>query len=384
MLRRAARHPTWAARSSFEDPGRALLGRAGITVGGTAPFDTVVHDERVFARVLRDGSLGLGEAYVDGWWDSPAVDQTLSRILGARLAEHLGKSWRETAGVLAARIVNLQSRRRAPQVAERHYDIGNDMYRAMLDRRLVYTCGYWKRASDLEEAQEAKLNLICRKLRLEAGMRLLDLGCGFGGLAKYAAENYDVRVTGITLSRQQLELGRELCAELPVDLRLQDYRDACGIYDRVVSVGILEHVGPRNYRTHMEVVDRCLAPGGISLFHTITNPLSETVGDPWITRYIFPNASPPSVAQLARAMEGRFLIDDLHAFGSDYDRTLMAWYRNFVSAWPKLKESYSERFYRTWTYYLLMCAAAFRTRAFDLVQAVMTRPDTPHPDCRLT
>jgi cyclopropane-fatty-acyl-phospholipid synthase len=269
-------------------------------------------------------------------------------------------------------------------VAERHYDIGNDLYRAMLDRRLVYTCGYWKRASDLEEAQEAKLDLICRKLRLEAGMRLLDLGCGFGGLAKYAAENYDIRVTGITLSRQQLELGRELCAELPVDLRLQDYRDACGIYDRVVSVGVLEHVGPRNYRTYMEVVDRCLAPGGISLFHTITNPLSETVGDPWITRYIFPNASPPSVAQLARAMEGRFLIDDLHAFGSDYDRTLMAWYRNFVRAWPKLKESYSERFYRTWTYYLLMCAAAFRTRAFDLVQAVMTRPDTPHPDCRVT
>jgi cyclopropane-fatty-acyl-phospholipid synthase len=226
MLRRAARHATWAARSSFEDLGRALLGRAGITVGGTAPFDIVVHDERVFARVLRDGSLGLGEAYVDGWWDSPAVDQTLSRILGARLAEHLGKSWRETVGVLAARIVNLQSRRRAPQVAERHYDIGNDLYRAMLDRRLVYTSGYWKRATDLEEAQEAKLDLICRKLRLEAGMRLLDLGCGFGGLAKYAAENYDVRVTGITLSRQQLELGRELCAELPVDLCLQDYRDA--------------------------------------------------------------------------------------------------------------------------------------------------------------
>jgi cyclopropane-fatty-acyl-phospholipid synthase len=384
MLKSAARHAPLAGRVSFEKLGRALLEQAGVAVGGRAPWDIVIHDKRVYARVIRDGGLGLGEAYVDGWWDSPAVDQTLSRILGARLAKQTGKTWREIAGPLAARVVNLQSRRRAPQVAEKHYDIGNDLYRAMLDRRLVYTCGYWKQAKDLEEAQEAKLDLICRKLRLEAGMRLLDLGCGFGGLARYAAEKHGARVTGLTLSREQLELGRELCAGLPVELRLQDYRDACGTYDRVVSVGILEHVGVRNYRTYMKVVDRCLAPRGISLFHTIANPVSQIVGDAWITRYVFPNTSPPSVAQLARAMEGRFLLDDLHAFGSDYDRTLMAWYRNFVSAWPTLKVNYTERFYRTWTYYLLMCAAAFRTRAFQLFQGVMTRPGTPQPDCRIS
>jgi len=369
-------------QSSPERLGRALLELAGITVGGSAPHDIVVHDRRVYARVLRDGSLGLGEAYLEGWWDSPCVDETLARILAAGLAERVGTSWRAVVGVLAARIVNLQSRRRAPQVAKQHYDIGNDLYQAMLDRRLVYTCGYWRQARDLDEAQEAKLDLICRKLRLDPGMRLLDLGCGFGGLGKYAAEKYGVRVTGLTLSRQQLELGRKLCAGLPVELHLQDYRDATGTYDRVVSVGILEHVGVRNHRTYMAVVDRCLAPGGISLFHTVTNPISDISGDPWVTRYIFPNHTAPSIAQLARAMEGFFLLDDLHAIGSDYDRTLMAWHRNFVRAWPRLKANYSERFYRMWTYYLLMCAAAFRTRSFQLFQAVMTRRDTPQPDCR--
>jgi cyclopropane-fatty-acyl-phospholipid synthase len=254
----------------------------------------------------------------------------------------------------------------------------------MLDRRLVYTCGYWNETQELDRAQEAKLDLVCRKLGLEAGMRLLDLGCGFGGLAKYAAQKYGVRVTGLTLSNQQLELGRELCVGLPVELRLQDYRDASGTYDRVVSVGILEHVGPRNYWNYMKVVDQCLAPGGISLFHTIVNPRSQSVGDPWINRYVFPNSSVPSIAQLAQAIEGLFLFDDLHAFGEDYDLTLMAWYRNFVRAWPQLKASYSERFRRIWTYYLLMCAAVFRTRQAQLFQAVISRADTRHPDCRLT
>lgn len=384
MLTRAvsARRAHWASRCSSERLGRSLLAQAGIEVGGGSPQDIAVHDTRVYSRVIRNGSLGLGGAYVDGWWDSAAVDETLACIMRARLSEQIGRNWRQVASVLAARIMNLQSRRRALHVIERHYNTGNDLYRAMLDRRMVYTCAYWNGARNLDEAQEAKLDLVCRKLGLDTGMRLLDLGCGFGGLAKYAAERYGARVTGLTLSRQQLELGRELCAGLPVDLQLRDYRDAIGTYDRVVSVGMLEHVGVRNYRTYMSVVSRCLARGGVSLLHTVGNPLSETVGDPWITRYVFPNASPPSVAQLTAAMEGLFVMDDLHSFGSDYDRTLMAWYGNFVNAWPELKVSYNERFYRMWTYYLLMCAAAFRTRSFQLFQVVMTRPDTPQPDCR--
>lgn len=384
MLQSAApaRRTHWAGLANSESLGRALLEKAGIEVGGAAPHDIIVHDKRFYARVIADGSLGLGEAYVEGWWDSTAVHETIARVLGARLPEQIGKNWKYAMSVLVAKAVNLQSRRRASHVAEHHYDIGNDLYRAMLDRRLVYSCGYWNGAENLDQAQEAKLDLVCRKLGLDTGMRVLDLGCGFGGFASYAAEKYGAHVTGLTMSGQQVKLARELCAGLPVEIRLQDYRDASGTYDRVVSIGILEHVGPRNYRTYMKVVDRCLANGGISLIHTIGSPRSRTVGDPWVTRYIFPNSGLPSVAQLARAMEGLFILEDLHAFGPHYDPTLMAWHGNFLNAWPELKANYSERFYRMWTYYLLMSAAAFRTRYVQLFQAVMTHPNTSQPNCR--
>lgn len=361
---------------------RELLEKAGIEIGGGALHDIVVNDRRFFIRVARDGALGLGESYVDGWWDSPAVDEMITRIHRANLPDRIRKNWKYMASLLKARVLNLQSRKRSFQVGEHHYDIGNDLYRAMLDKRMVYTCGYWRDAKSLDEAQEAKLDLVCRKLGLSEGMRVLDLGCGWGSFAKYAAENYGIEVTGYSVSKEQIAMGRELCAGLPVDLRLDDYRNAQGCYDRVVSLGIMEHVGYKNYRTYMEVVDRCLAPGGISLIHTIGSPTSESISDPWTQKYIFPNGQLPSVAQLARAMEGLFTFEDLHAFGPHYDPTLMAWYRNFTAAWPALKSRYGDRFYRMWTYYLLMSAAAFRARYIHLFQIVMTRPDTPQPDCR--
>jgi cyclopropane-fatty-acyl-phospholipid synthase len=253
----------------------------------------------------------------------------------------------------------------------------------MLDKRMVYTCGYWRDATNLDDAQEAKLDLVCRKLGLREGMRVLELGCGWGSFAKYAAEKYGVSVTGYTVSREQIALGRDTCAGLPVELRLDDYRNARGTYDRVLSIGIMEHVGPKNYRTYLEVVDRCLGPGGVSLIHTIASPVSGTVPDPWTVKYIFPNGSLPSISELAQAMDGLFTIQDLHAFGPYYDPTLMAWHRNFTAAWPTLKAQYDERFYRIWTYYLLMCAAAFRARYAHLFQIVITRPDTSPPDCRV-
>jgi cyclopropane-fatty-acyl-phospholipid synthase len=213
-------------------------------------------------------------------------------------------------------------------------------------------------------------------------MRVLELGCGWGSFAKFAAERYGVHVTGYSVSREQIELGREMCAGLPVDLRLADYREARGRFDRVLSIGIMEHVGHKNYRTYMRVVDRCLAPGGVALIHTIAGTTSTPAPDPWSRKYIFPNGELPSVAQLARAMEGIFIVDDMHGFGPDYDPTLMAWHRNFTAAWPALRARYGERFYRLWTYYLLMSAAAFRARHIHLVQMVMSRKDTPVPDCR--
>lgn len=354
---------------------RSLLARAGVEIGGRAPHDIVVNDRRFFERVARDGALGLGTAYVDGWWDSPAVDEMITRLHLARLPDCVRRNWRYLASAIRLRLFNLQSPARAFQVAERHYDVGNDLYRAMLDRRMVYTCAYWAGARTLDEAQEAKLDLVCRKLDLRPGMRVLDLGCGWGGFAKYAAERYGVDVTGLSVSREQIALGRELCAGLPVDLRVDDYRNARGAFDCVVSIGLMEHVGRKNYRRYMAVVDRCLKRGGVALVHTIASQTSDGIPDQWTERHIFPNSELPSVAKLAAAMEGRFRLDDLHTFGPDYDPTLMAWYRNFVAAWPSLASRYGERFFRMWTYYLLMSAAAFRARYIDVLQIVLTRRD---------
>ncbi len=363
---------------------RELLAIAGIAVNGDQPYDIQVHNPAFYNRVLRDGALGLGESYMDGWWDCEALDQFFDRVLRAHLDEQVKGSWKLKWHLLRSKLFNLQKPSRAKQVGERHYDIGNDLYTAMLDKRLNYTCAYWKNAKNLDEAQEAKLELICKKIGLEPGMTVLELGCGWGSFAKYAAEKYGVHVTGLNISKRQIELGRELCKGLPVELKLQDYREATGKYDRVISIGIMEHVGYKNYRTYMEVVDRTLKDDGIAFFHTIGGNVSVTTANAWTTKYIFPNGMIPSIAQLAKAMEGLFVVEDWHNFGPDYDKTLMAWYHNFEAAWPRLKDKYGERFYRMWRYYLLSSAAGFRSRENQLWQVVMTKPGREQPNCRFS
>jgi len=358
---------------------RELLDSAGVTVGGDRPWDIQIHDDRFYGRVLRDGTLGVGESYVDGWWDSPALDQTIDRFLRARLREAMRESWLLLAHVVRARVMNLQSIARAFGNGQHHYDLGNDLYEAMLDRRMLYTCAYWNAAHTLDVAQEAKLELVCRKLGLRAGMHVLDLGCGWGGFAAFAAERYGVHVVGYTVSREQVRWASDRYAGLPIEIRLDDYRNAAGSFDAVVSIGLMEHVGPKNYRGYMELVDRCLAPGGIAFIHTIGGSEPSTHLEPWFDRYIFPNAVLPALSQLVAAMEGLFVPEDVHNLGEDYDRTLMAWWHNFDAAWPALRERYGEPFHRKWKYYLLTSAGAFRARAQQLFQIVMTRPGTPQP-----
>jgi cyclopropane-fatty-acyl-phospholipid synthase len=361
---------------------RELLDSAGIHVNGSDPWDIQVHDPRLYERVLRQANLGLGEAYMDGWWDCAAPDQFIDRVFRARLDVKVKGNWRIALHVLRARLMNLQATSRAFEIGKRHYDLGNDLYRAMLDKRLNYTCGYWKNASNLDDAQEAKLELVCRKIGIKEGMKILELGCGWGSFAKYAAEKYGARVLGVTVSKEQVALGMELCRDLPVELRLQDYREVEGKYDAVISIGIMEHVGYRNYRTYMKVTDRCLKEGGIAFVHTIGGNFSDTGMDAWIDRYIFPNSMLPSIAQLGAAMERLFVMEDWQNFGPDYDRTLMAWHANFEKAWDELSGRYDERFHRMWRYYLLSCAGGFRSRSNQLWQFVMTRHGTPQPDCR--
>ena len=361
---------------------RDLLASAGITIGGDKPWDIQIHDDRVWARVLRDGTLGAGEAYMEGWWDTPALDQLIDRVMRVRLGETLQKNWMIVAHAIRARVLNLQSITRSFDNGHRHYDIGNDLYEAMLGGRLLYTCAYWPNATTLDEAQDAKLDLVCRKIGLAPGMRVLDLGCGWGGFAAFAAERYHVTVTGFTVAQEQVKWANDHYPHLPVDIRLDDYRNATGTYDAVVSIGLMEHVGWKNYRGYMELVDRCLARDGVAFVHTIGGNRPRAQIDPWFDRYIFPNAVLPTLARIVVAMEGVFVPEDIHNIGEDYDRTLMAWWQNFDRAWPRLRDRYGEPFYRMWKFYLLGSAGAFRSRRQQLFQIVMTRSGTKAPPGR--
>ena len=351
----------------------SLLKEAGITINGKEPWDIQVHDQRFFKRVLAGGSLALGESYMDGWWDVESLDSFFTRLFDHGLEETARQPIALIFRVLFFRIFNSQSGRRAFEVGRRHYDAGNDIFQHMLDSRMTYSCGYWKDAGDLESAQLAKLDIICRKLDLRSGMRLLDFGCGWGSLVKHAAEKYGVEALGITVSGEQVKLARERVAGLPVEVQLQDYRKLRGSYDAIASVGMVEHVGWKNYQTFMKVAHRCLKPGGLFLLHTIGSKRSVKETDSWIEKYIFPNSMLPSLAQLTRAAEPYFVVEDVQNFGPDYDPTLMAWDKNIRSAWPHLNDKYGERFYRMWRFYLMSSAASFRSRRIQLWQLVLAK-----------
>jgi cyclopropane-fatty-acyl-phospholipid synthase len=354
------------------------LAGAGITVGGDAPWDIQVRDARTYARVLRDGTLGVGETFVEGWWDCQALDQMIERVVRARVPDELSKSWPLRAQLVKARLFNLQVARPF-EVGERHYDVGNDLYEAMLGPRMVYTCAYYKDAATLDAAQEAKLDLVCRKIGLRPGMRILDLGCGWAGFAAFAAERYGADVVGYTVSREQVAWAKAHYGSLSVDIRLDDYRHATGRYDAVVSIGLMEHVGAKNHRGYMALAARCLAPGGIAFIHTIGGAGPRTQIDPWFDKYIFPNAAIPTLGQLATAMQGVLVPEDVQNIGPHYDRTLMDWWANFDAAWPRLRARYGDTFYRVWKYYLLVSAAYFRTREHNLYQIVATPMGAPQP-----
>lgn len=350
---------------------------ADIEINGSRPWDVRVPPARLedlCRRVLRGGSLAAGEAYMDGWWEVERLDEFFDRFLRApHLEQQFSVPWRVWIEYLKEVLTNSQRGAHAFEIGERHYDIGNDLYTAMLDPRMVYSCGYWRQAHALDEAQEAKLDLVCQKIGLQKGMRVLDIGCGWGSFAKFAAERYGVHVVGITVSKEQLEFGKKCCAGLSVELRLQEYREIRESFDRIVSIGMFEHVGYKNYRTYMQVVARCLAEDGLFLLHTIGGHTSLKINDPWIEKYIFPNSLLPSVKRIASAIEGIFVLEDWHNFGADYDKTLLAWFHNFDAHWPELREKYGDRFYRMWKYYLLMIAGTMRARKNHLWQIVLSK-----------
>ena len=358
--------------NKFQDTAQQLLSVAGIKINGNNPWDISVHNDKFYQVVLSQITLGLGESYMDGWWDCDKLDGFFSRVIRAQIQNDIKKNWGLVYQVMLARVLNLQSRNRAFQIGEKHYDLGNELFINMLDKRLVYSCAYWQNAPTLDAAQENKLDIICRKIGLQPGMKVLDIGCGWGSFARYAAEKYGVNVVGITVSKEQVELAQTLCAGLAVEIRLQDYREVNEKFDRIVSVGMIEHVGYKNYRTYMEVARRSLNDDGLFLLHTIGGNTSVKSLDPWINKYIFPNGMLPSIQQLSRSVEGLFVMEDWHNFSADYDKTLMAWYANLEQNWDNLKSKYDERFHRMWKYYLLSCAGSFRARSNQLWQIVLS------------
>lgn len=354
-----------------------LLQIANINVNGQTPWDIQIYNDQFYSRVLHDADLGLGESYMDGWWDCQRIDLFISKLINANLESKIQINLKFALKLFLSKLFNLQTKRRSLQVGRQHYDIGNDLFQIMLDNNLNYTCGYWKTADNLEQAQLDKLELTCRKLCLKPNMKLLDIGCGWGALAKYAAENYGVSVVGITISQQQYELAKYRCKDLPIEIRFQDYRDLNEKFDRIVSLGMFEHVGYKNYLEYMKIVHQCLDDDGLFLLHTIGSNESSTKATPWISKYIFPNGMTPSIMQIGKASEKLLVMEDWHNFGSDYYKTLIAWHENFNQGWNQIKSKYSERFFRMWNYYLLSCAGAFDARMLQLWQIVFSRKGVP-------
>ncbi len=350
-----------------------LLNMTGIELNGDKPWDIQVHHPDFYSRVLKHGSLGLGESYMEHWWDCQRLDQFFERLFEADIESKLKSNQWMMLKLALFNIINLQTKRRALEVGRTHYDLGNDLFKAMLDKKMNYTCGYWRHADNLDDAQLDKLELSCQKLMLKPGMHVLDIGCGFGAFAKYAAENYGVSVTGITISKQQYHYAKENCHDLPVEIHFQDYREVQGEFDRIVSLGMFEHVGQKNYLTYMQKVHQCLKEDGLFLLHTIGSNVSNISADPWITKYIFPNSMLPSIVQIGRASEKLLIMEDWHNFGADYDKTLMAWHHNFDQHWQELQSHYDQSFYRMWNFYLLSSAATFRARTTQLWQILFSK-----------
>lgn len=366
----------------FRDKAEELLARVDVKINGERPWDIRVHDNRFFGRVFRDGSVGLGESYVEGFWDCDAIDEFFARVYS--LEAEVGKGLLHYWFNLRNFIMNVQTKTGARKVIDLHYNLGNELFEPMLGPTMAYTCSYWPDpAMTLTQAQEAKFDLICRKLHLGPMQLVLDIGCGWGGFARFAADNYGARVVGITLSEAQAEFARGLCKGRSITINLCDYRDLklSDYYDAVTSVGMIEHVGRKNYRALMEVAHRVLRPGGMFLLHSIGNGTSQNTVDAFIERYVFPHGLIPSARQIAAAFDGLFVMQDVQNIGRYYDPTLVAWCRNFEAAWPQIRAhdpgKYTERFYRLWRYYLLFSAGVFRAGGLQLWQWVLTKGPLP-------
>ncbi|MBS3168090.1 cyclopropane fatty acyl phospholipid synthase [Candidatus Woesearchaeota archaeon] len=362
---------------NYKQTAEKILSISDVKINGNRDWDLIVNNDKFFERTIKNGSLGFGESYMDGWWDCKKLDEMLTRLFRAKL-QHVIIPFSAFLHIAKSRVLNLQTKKGSKAVAELHYDLGNEFYSNMLDKRMQYTCAYWDwGAKNLDQAQEDKLDLVCKKLQLKKGEKVLELGCGWGQFAKFAAQKYKVNVTSYNISKEQVEYARESCKGLSVKIVHEDYRNATGSYDKIVSIGMCEHVGYKNFRNFYKLQHELVKDNGLVLTHTIGGNVSVTNTDPWIQEYIFPNSMLPSIKQLSESFEGLFVMEDWHNLNVNYDKTLMEWDKNFRKNWHKFKDQYGERFYRMWRFYLLSSAAQFRARKIQLWQIVLSKDGLP-------
>jgi cyclopropane-fatty-acyl-phospholipid synthase len=349
-----------------------VLSRAGITVNGCHAWDIQVHDEQFFDCLYRSASEGLGDSYVQGFWDSDDLTETLGRFIaiGGRSA---------LKGPIAHNMQTTESeQKKSLEVVDSHYESKNGLYSNMLDPYMQYSCALWDDDThNLQEAQIKKMRLIGQKLELQPGDHVLDIGCGWGGLPKFLSETFGCRVTGINLAEHHIDYANQRMAHNKVKVIKQDYRDLTEKYDKIYCIGVSEHFGLNNYKQFMQIVHDQLNPGGIFLLHTIGENVTRPKADTWITKNIFPNGYIPSLSLISQCAEGLFITEDVHNFNTSYEKTLLAWDANFQRNWNLIRKLHPELdtrdFYRMWRYYLNFCAGGFRKRCTQLYQIVFTR-----------
>lgn len=336
------------------------------------------------AILRRGGIYGMGEAYIRGEWDTRNLEELLYQVVSGALGVNGGFRKIDPRFIwflLKDRVRNSQVGKGAYEVAQRHYDLGNDLFRVMLDEdTMTYTCGYWREAKDLDQAQRAKIDLLCRKLELQPGMRVLDIGCGWGNFAEHAASRYGVSVVGLTVSKEQAAFARSRCHNLDVDIVLEDYQKYTGSFDRIVSIEMIEAVGRKNMQSFFQMVQRCLKPSGLFGLQAISADTFSRSSEPvldhyilWLQKRIFPNGYLPTMSHLCAPERSGLVIEDIHNFSADYAKTLRVWADRFESGWPKLSEKYGESFRRMWLFYLHGCQALFRARKVQLYQIVYSQ-----------
>ncbi|MFO6296648.1 cyclopropane fatty acyl phospholipid synthase [Rahnella selenatireducens] len=352
--------------------GKNLLHKADIQIEGTRPWDIRIRHPGFFKRIMLQGLLGLGESYMDGWWECDRLDIFIYKFLAHKLDEAVPGNFRDILLVLSENIFNRKSDDCHGSVFVNEYDIGYDVFTHMLDPYMQYSCGYWRKGATLAEAQEAKLKMICEKLQLAPGMRVLDIGCGWGGTAEYSARHYDVYVEGTTNSTEEQKIAQSRCQGLDITIMLEDYQDLLDDkFDRIIALGALEYLELKNYQNFFKALARCLKPDGLFLLHsTGSTELVSHVG-PWLNKYIFPKGCLPSGQQLVQSIEPYFRIEDWDNLGTDYDKTLMSWFEKINESWPSLSMNYSPGFRHMLEYYLCSSAGFFRAGKIQLRQLLL-------------